>query len=342
MTRAMYLLGDINLKGVDDPSLVFEHVAPKLAGASMVFANLECCLFDDAATAAEQRGFYVPTRFAAVLKAVGLHAVGMANNVNIGQEAITSSLAALGRAGIATVGAGLDAAAAREPLIIERDGLRYGILQRTAIYWPDTHEAGPGQVGVAVIKAHTAYRPKLEQQAARTRPGVPPEVVTWADPGSLAECARAIANLRERADIVIASFHWGYRAEILNYQREFAHAAIDAGADLVFGHGPHMILPIELHAGRPIVYGCGNFSFQFAHDRVLHAGWVGMFLRASIADGAIGSIEIAFVERNAANQTVVRAIDELPQARDRLTAASAELGCRLETDGGILRLSLGA
>jgi poly-gamma-glutamate capsule biosynthesis protein CapA/YwtB (metallophosphatase superfamily) len=340
MTHTLCLLGDINLKGVAEPDAVFDLVRPQLADAELVFANLECCLFDEANSAGEQRGFYVPTRFAAALKAAGLHALGQANNVNIGREAVASSLAALGRAGIATVGAGLDATSAYQPLVIERDGLRYGILQRTAVYWPDGHEAGPGRPGVAVIKAHTAYRPRLEQQAARTRPGVPPEVVTFADPASLAECAQAIAALRERAGIVIASFHWGYRAEILAYQREFAQAAIAAGADLVFGHGPHMILPIEFHAGRPIIYGSGNFSFQFAHDRVLHDDWTGMLLRASISGGVISLIEIAFVTRNAANQTVIRSVDELPRERDRLIAASAQLGARLKAGDGLLRLSL--
>ena len=110
-----------------------------------------------------------------------------------------------------------------------------------------------------------------EQQAARTRPGVPPEVVTWADPASLAEVSSAVAELRTRADIVIASFHWGYRREVLQYQREFAHAAIDAGADIVLGHGPHMIMPLELHAGRPVIYGGGNFSFLYEHGNRPHA-----------------------------------------------------------------------
>ncbi len=342
MTHTLCLFGDINLKGADDPDKVFDLVRPLLAEADMVFANLECCLFDDAATAGEKRGFYVPVRFASALKAAGLHAVGQANNVNIGKDAVASSLAALGRAGIAAVGAGLDATTAYATRVIERAGLRYGILQRTAVYWPDGHEAGPGQPGVAIIKAHTAYRPLLELQAARTRPGVPPEVVTWADAASLGECSAAITALRQQADIVIASFHWGYRAEVLSYQREYAHAAITAGADLVFGHGPHMILPIELHAGRPIIYGSGNFSFQFAHDSVLHDDWTGLLLRAPISDGALDAIEIAFFTRNAENQTVPRSVNDLPQERDRLIAASAKLGAHLQVDGEILRLPLKA
>lgn len=340
MSHSLYLLGDINLKGIADPSRVFEALGPQLAMADMVFANIECCLFDGAAHAAEQRGFYVPTQSAALLKAGGLQVVGTANNVNIGAEAIASSLSALAEAGITTAGAGLDQASAYRAVVVERNGLRYGFLQRTAVYWPDGHEAKPGQPGVAVLKAHTAYRPQYEQQAARTRPGVPPEIVTWADPASLAEVSNAIADLRKQADIVVASFHWGYRREVLHYQREFAYAAIDAGADLVLGHGPHMILPLELHAGRPIVYGGGNFSFLYAHDSKPHAHWVGMIMQAEIVEGAIRRLVLSFVRRDESDRTILVSVHDEPAERDALIATSAANGAALAIEGDRLVLSL--
>ena len=340
MRHSLHLLGDINLKGVANPSRIFDVVGPQLAQADMVFANLECCLFDGADGAAEKRGFYVPTTAAALLKAGGLQVVGTANNVNIGAEAITSSLSALTEAGIASVGAGLDRASAYRAVVVERNGLRYGFLQRTAVYWPDGHEARPGQPGVAVLKAHTAYRPQYEQQAARTRPGVPPEVVTWADSASLAEVSKAVAELKEQADIVVASFHWGYRREVLQYQRQFAHAAIDAGADIVLGHGPHMILPLELHAGRPIIYGGGNFSFLYAHDSKPHADWVGMIMQAEIAERAIQRLTLSFVRRDQDDRTILRSVQDEPAERDALIASSAANGAALAIEGDRLVLQL--
>lgn len=340
MRHSLHLLGDINLKGVANPSRIFDVVGPQLAQADMVFANLECCLFDGADGAAEKRGFYVPTTSAALLKAGGLQVVGTANNVTIGAEAIASSLSALAAAGIASVGAGLDRASAYRAVVVERNGLRYGFLQRTAVYWPDGHEAKSSQPGVAVLKAHTAYRPQYEQQAARTRPGVPPEVVTWADPASLAEVSKAVAELKAQADIVLASFHWGYRREVLQYQRQFAHAAIDAGADLVLGHGPHMILPLELHAGRPIVYGGGNFSFLYAHDSKPHADWVGMIMQAEIAERAIRRLTFSFVRRDPDDRTILRSIQDEPAERDTLIASSAANGAALAVEGDRLVLQL--
>ena len=56
----------------------------------------------------------------------------------------------------------------------------------------------------------------------------------------------------QQADIVVASCHWGLHKEVLAYMREIGHAAIDAGADLVIGHGPHYSLPVEMYRGKAI------------------------------------------------------------------------------------------
>lgn len=340
MTQTLYLLGDINFKGVADTSQLFAHVGAPLRQADMVFANLECCLYDQPANAREQRGFYVKPALAAALHDAGVQVVGNANNVNIGHEAVTSTLAELDALGIGHVGAGVDADSARAPLIVTRDGVRYGFLQRTAVYWPENHEAAPGCPGVAIIKGHTAYRPALELQSARTRPGVPPAVITWADADSLAQFRADVAALRQQADVVVASLHWGFRREVLQYQREFAHAAVDAGADIVLGHGPHMILPIETYRGRPIFYGGGNFSFQQAHNNDAHHEWVGMTMRVDVTDGRIGAITLGFTQRNGDNQTVPVRLCDQPEERDLLVNASRKLGTDLDVrdDVAILRL----
>lgn len=330
MLQNLYLLGDINFRGVSDPRGLFDHVSAPLKQADMVFANLECCLYDPPADATEKRGFYVPPAVGAALVQAGVQVVGSANNVNIGGEAVAGSLAELDRLGIGHVGAGLDAESARAGLVLERNGVRYGFMQRTAVYWPENHEAQAGQPGVAIIKGHTAYQPAMDQQAARTRPGVPPRVITWADPDSLARYREDVAELRKRADVVVTSLHWGFRREVLHYQREFAHASVDAGADIVFGHGPHMILPIETYRGKPIFYGGGNFSFQMAHQNDPHTDWVGMMIRAAVKNGRIEEIELAFTQRNAANQTLVRPVESFEHECELLLKTSFELGATLQ------------
>jgi Bacterial capsule synthesis protein PGA_cap len=139
-------------------------------------------------------------------------------------------------------------------------GVRFGFLQRTSVYWSHGHGATATYPGVATLKAHTAYRPQIEQLRTLTHPGMSPEVITWADPAALAQFREDMAVLRSQADVVIASHHWGLDHAVLDYQVELAHTAIEAGADLVMGHGPHMPLGIELYKGKPIFYGVGNCS----------------------------------------------------------------------------------
>ena len=92
------------------------------------------------------------------------------------------------------------------------------------------------------------------------RPGVPPVIITWADPAYIAEFRKDIEALRPQVDIVVASCHWGLGREPLQYMTEIGRAAIDAGADVVMGHGPHYSLPVGLYKGRPIFYNLGNFA----------------------------------------------------------------------------------
>ena len=87
------------------------------------------------------------------------------------------------------------------------------------------------------------------------RPGVPPDIITWADAAYLADFRADIEALRPQVEILVASCHWGLKRDPLQYMTEIGRAAIDAGADLVIGHGPHDWLPVEVYKGRPIFYG---------------------------------------------------------------------------------------
>jgi poly-gamma-glutamate synthesis protein (capsule biosynthesis protein) len=64
--------------------------------------------------------------------------------------------------------------------------------------------------------------------------------------------------------VLVASCHWGLGKDVLQYMTEIAHAAVDAGADIVVGHGPHYSLPIEVYKGKPIFYGSATFRSTLA------------------------------------------------------------------------------
>src|SRR5260370_4484362 len=155
----MILVGDVNLMNVDDPAVPFARVGDDLRAADLVFANLECVLYQppDGHTV-EQEGFFAnPGIAGAVLKTGGIAAVGLANNVNYGSAAILGSIAQLDRLGIGHTGAGADLAAARAPAIVAAGGKRVGGVQRRSGYWPTNHEARQRGGGLAGIRGPTAY-----------------------------------------------------------------------------------------------------------------------------------------------------------------------------------------
>jgi poly-gamma-glutamate synthesis protein (capsule biosynthesis protein) len=175
--------------------------------------------------------------------------------VTYGANEVRASLARLNELGIKHTGAGINRKAARTPAIVERDNTRFGFLQYTSVFWPSGQAAGERTTGVATIKANTAYQPKVANRA-----GVPPIILTSADDHELAEFKSDIASLRQQAHLVVSSHHWGQAEEVLQYQQQIAHTAIDAGADIVMGHGGSL--------------SAGDRGLQRETDLL----WFGMFL----------------------------------------------------------------
>jgi poly-gamma-glutamate capsule biosynthesis protein CapA/YwtB (metallophosphatase superfamily) len=339
MRCSMILAGDVNLMNVTDPEAPFVQVAEALRSAEVLFGNLECCLYQPPADRSlEDEGFYAIPAAGRALALAGFHAVGTANNVNYGAEAIRSSLRELDRLGIAHTGSGPGRAAARAPALIERNGLLFGFLQRTSVYWPTNHEAGERSTGVAVIRGHTAYQLPLHKTRPEippaNRPGVPPEILTWTDPGYLAQYREDLAALAKHADIVVASHHWGLHEDVLQYMTEIAHAAIDAGAAVVVGHGPHYSLPVEIYKGRPIFYGLGNFSFHTGHGGRKHGDWVGMMARVTFEERAVRKVSFRFVRHNDRNETLLRSMEDEPDMLPRIIERSARFGTRIVVESG--------
>ncbi|MBV9828243.1 MAG: CapA family protein [Alphaproteobacteria bacterium] len=335
---SMILVGDVNLMNVADPGVPFARLGAEMRAADLTFANLECCLYTPPpGHTVEQEGFFADPEIAgAALRHGGIAAVGLANNVNYGTYAILSSIGRLDRLEIAHSGAGDNLAAARAPAIVTRNGVRYGFLQRSSVYWPTNHEASARGAGIAVIRGHTAYqvpahktRPEIPPM---NRPGVPPIVVTWADPAYLAAFRADIAALRAKADIVVVSCHWGLGEEVLQYMTEIAHTAIDAGADIVIGHGPHYSLPVEMFRGKPIFYGLGSFSFHTGHGGRQHGDWIGMMAQADTTASGVREVSFRFVRHNAANETVPCSPAGESATLDRIRADSEKRGARLVAD----------
>lgn len=290
---AVLLMGDTNLQGREHPPDAYRHVRATLLDADIRFANLEVALaghskdplVDDIP---HKTWMHSEPDQVSALTSVEMSGVGVANNVNYPWQAVMRSLEVLDDAGIPHVGGGRNLDAAHTPLIVAAKTTKVGFLQYAATVFPFNHAATKDRPGIAQIEVHTAYQapPNLD------KPGQPPIVLTWPDDSSLARMQDDIRRLADVVDVVVVSYHWGVSNTIepVSYQSDVGRAAIDAGADLVFGHGPHEYQRIEMHRGKPIFHSLGQFVF----DDILRLGKhrEGLLARALIRDGELVAVSL--------------------------------------------------
>ena len=194
----------------------------------------------------------------AALQRAGLHVATLAGNhiADAGPNGVEDTIAELHRLGIATTGAGMNLTEARRPAIVERHGLRLGVLSYNCV-GPRESWARRDRAGCAYVHVLTHY------ELDHASPGGPPTVYTFAEPGTLEAMAADIEVLRQKADVLMVALHKGLGhtpATVGMYERQVAKAAIDGGADVVVGHHAHILQGMEIYKDRPIFHGLGNFA----------------------------------------------------------------------------------
>ena len=240
-TLRIRAVGDVMI-GTDFPSArylpprgasVLAGVLDLLRDADLTFANLEGPVLAGgsstkcAPTSTQCYAFRTPTSYGRYLAEAGIDLASLANNhaQDFGEEGRTSTMEMLDGLGIAHSGRAGTVAS------VEKNGLR-----------------------VALVAYHTA------------------DHSNWVNDEPAA--ARLVARVAETHDVVIVSFHGGAeggrihvpmgRETVLGEDRGdlrlFTHTVVDAGADLVIGHGPHVPRGVEVYRGRLIAYSLGNFA----------------------------------------------------------------------------------
>lgn len=257
------LVGDV-LVNRAQPGEAFSAVREVLAAPELLFGNLECVYTD--------HPLPVPgTSFAASAPAhnlqgiidAGFSVLSLANNhvLDAGYAAMLDTRARLKAAGVATCGAGDNLADARAPAIIEADGISVAFLAYASVF-PAGYEARSDMPGLAPMRGYDSWRaphPRVHL------PGTLPITITTPDPIDLARLEEDIDGAKQRAALVVTSFHWGDHTRpyhLTDHERRIAHHAIDRGADLVVGHHHHALRGIEWYRGKPIFYGLGHFVFD--------------------------------------------------------------------------------
>lgn len=133
-----------------------------------------------------------------------------------------------------------------------------------------------------------------------------------------------IEGAQQNADVVVVSFHWGeeYAQMPTLRQKELAHLAIDAGADLVIGHHPHWIQPIEVYKEKLIAYSLGNFIFDQNWSQETKEG---MALRCFFQNGKLIGVEPLPVLMNNSGQPEFAIGEEKERILNELKEASFQL-----------------
>jgi poly-gamma-glutamate capsule biosynthesis protein CapA/YwtB (metallophosphatase superfamily) len=220
----------------------FERVRPLLAGFDLLVGNLEGTFTDRGEPLVKTYTFRAPPPLASTLVDAGFDAVSLGNNhaFDFGSVGLRDTLATLEAAGIPWFGAGEDEVRARAPLILEAAGRPVALLGYSGV--DESGFASGASPGVARASVETI--------------------------------ATDVAAAVEAADYVIVVLHAGieYTREPSAWQQSLAHAAIDAGADVVIGHHPHVLQPSERYGEGLILYSLGNFVFDLDADDLATMG----------------------------------------------------------------------
>ncbi len=283
-----------------DPGV--KGVASLLESASIAVTNLEESLLDTAripraGSPGDVRWPYGTRRTAQDLRALGFSMVSLANNhaIDYGVDGLTQTTQILDRAGLLSAGAGEDLAQARAPVFVGKTPRRVAMIA-VATSASGESRATPlrgeilGRPGVSALRyapdvtADAKTFATLKQSPVATaaakssdsqlivsgktiKKGPRTAVEMVADAGDTNEILAQVRRARADANLVVLMVHShepsNRSSEPAEFLKRFAHAAIDAGAGLVIGQGPHQLRGIEVYKSGVIFYSLGNFAFDF-------------------------------------------------------------------------------
>ncbi|WP_432661984.1 CapA family protein [Wukongibacter baidiensis] len=226
-------------KGID---LAYKNLKETFNSSDILFGNLESPI--------SNRGRKLPGKgiclrakpeMAQVLKNSGFDIVSLANNhiLDYDSEALLDTFKILKENDIAYIGAGRNIEEARKPYVMKLKGKTFAFL---------------GYDEFAYIYYSSSYKRRF----------VATDNLSGTAPLKLDSIIEDVKKIREKVDYVVVSLHWGTEESnnINSTQKEIAHKLIENGVDIILGHHPHVIQPIEIYKGRPIIYSMGNYIFD--------------------------------------------------------------------------------
>jgi len=213
----------------------FLKIQDYLKSADLVFGNLETPITQGSGIPDFEMIFRSNPGTEQALKQGGFSILSLANNhtPNFGEKGLKDTFNFLENARIKYVGAGQNEQEAYQPVYIENKGIKFAFLAyNDTDVVPAYYEASANRFGTAFMR--------------------------------IDKMIEAVKEAKQKTDFVIVSMHAGieYADKPNNSQINFAHAAVDAGADLVIGHHPHVVQTLGKYKGKYIFYSLGNFVFD--------------------------------------------------------------------------------
>ena len=247
--------------GEGDWRYPFFNVVDALRSADLVFGNLEGPISARGKNQGSVYSFRADPAAVHGLTFAGFDVLSLANNhiLDWGREALLDTIQILSSNGIHPVGAGKSEAEANAPLMVNVGEAKIAFLAFTDLY-PKSFEARSDSPGVS------SFNPtRIKKQISE------------------------IKNIGE-ADIVIVSLHWGeeYKTNANKKQIAIGHKLVDAGADLIIGHHPHVVQEAERYNRAWIAYSLGNFIFDQNFDEATSRG---LMLKVIVQNRKIEKVE---------------------------------------------------
>jgi len=244
-----------------DMNYPFEDVAEFFREADLAFVNLETSVSTRGESEKKEGyGFRTDPKYLEVYTQAGIDIVSCANNHtrDFGMDALADTFTNLDEYGIRYVGAGMNQTEAEKLETFELNGIKVGFTAINMINMNPTWYATEERAGLNCVDS-------------------------W-------DCERQLELIKEydkQCDVLFVSVHWGleYYNTITEEQQEFAHKLCDSGADIILGHHPHVLQPIEAYNGSVIFYSMGNFLFYKMDD---DAGKTALFEIEIDKNGFIG------------------------------------------------------
>jgi hypothetical protein len=366
MTYTLVATGDLMLQHpVANAGSTRDPVWDLLATADGVFANVEVPLTDETAYADKVACLRADPVLAEELPRCGVTVVNGANNhaLDYGLTGMLDTIAAVEGVGLPIVGIGTNLAHALTPAFVDHDGLRIAYLGM-ATTLPVGSGADERRGGMAPIHVTSQY--VVDTVSTDECPGMSPYVETSSHPGDVEAVVDAIRRTKDEADVVVVAIHWGVphgwlspsQGVLATYQQPLGRALIDAGADVIIGHHPHVLQGIEMYRGRPIFYSLGNFLFHrhwpfvgapkpyppYRWDTITAdiTKFGGLARLRWSEGGAPDSVELDLVKLGDDGEPTLVRPDDAAMAVDRVAALSRELGTEVSVNEGNLVVTAAA